>query len=345
MKNLLSITILILWGFSIAIASDSSTLSNVLEKARQGDTQAMCDLGEAYYNGKGTLKDPFKAKCWIKMAYDNGSKRAEILWNDMELWNYSGKCETSFDDEKRPRYQNGETFIDPVLDMAFIYLKKGCFIMGCHDQADQCNKDEHPAHEVCIDGFWIGKFEVTQNQWKKIMDTNPSRFSQTATRPVENVSYNDVMKFIRLLNAKSKFNYTLPTEAQWEYACRNNGKKVNYPWGDESWRPEENCGSCDSGEYQFETAPVGSFGPNSFDLYDMAGNVKEWCLDFYDKKAYATHKASNPVYLEKESTRVVRGGSFLDNVTKLRCTTRSKSIPGMRSDSIGFRLVLIRDNK
>ncbi len=341
MKSTVVTPIIILLLISIAQANATSTFSANLQKARQGDTDAMCDLGEAYYNGKGTLKDPFKAKCWIKMAYDNGSKRAEALWNDMELWNYSGKCEALFDDEKRPKYKNGETFIDPLLDMAFSYLQTGCFIMGCHDQAEKCHKDERPSHEVCIDGFWMGKFEVTQAQWQKIMGSNPSRFSKSMNRPVENVSYYDVIKFIRLLNAKSNYQYKLPTEAQWEYACRNNGEKVNYPWGDESWRPAENCGSCDSGDYQYETAPVGSFTLNSFGLYDMAGNVKEWCLDYYDKKAYLNHASKNPIYAQKEATRVIRGGSYLDNVTNLRCTARSQSIANMRSDNVGFRLVLI----
>ncbi len=340
MKKILFTIIIILFSISFAYPDDSLNLSVFLEKARQGDTEAMCDLGEAYYNGKGTLKDPFKAKCWIKMAYNNGSKRAETLWNDMELWNYSGKCEASFDDEKRPKHKNGQTFIDPVLNITFVYLQKDCFIMGCHDQADKCRKDERPSHEVCIDGFWMGKFEVTQDQWQQIMGSNPSRFSNDQKRPVENVSYPDVIKFIRLLNAKSRYQYSLPTEAQWEYACRNNGEKVNYPWGNESWRPEENCGSCDSGEYQFETAPVGSFGPNALGLYDMAGNVKEWCLDYYDKKAYSNHESKNPIYAEKESTRVIRGGSYSDNVTHLRCTARSQSIDNMRSDNVGFRLVL-----
>ncbi len=342
MKKLLSIIILIIFSLSFAYAKDSLSFSAILEKARQGDIEAMCDLGKAYYNGIGTLKDPFKAKCWIKMAHDNGSKRAESLWNEMELWNYSGICEASFDDEKRSKYRNGETFTDPVLDMAFIYLQKDCFIMGCHDQADKCRKDERPPHEVCIEAFWMGKFEVTQDQWQLIMGSNPSRFSNDQNRPVENVSYQDVKKFIRLLNAKSKYQYSLPTEAQWEYACRNNGEKVNYPWGDESWQPEENCGSCDSGEYQYETAPVGSFAPNSFGIYDMAGNVKEWCLDYYDKKAYSNHELNNPIYSIKESSRVIRGGSYLDNVTNSRCTSRSQSIPNMRSGNVGFRLVLIK---
>jgi formylglycine-generating enzyme required for sulfatase activity len=215
--------------------------------------------------------------------------------------------------------------------------------MGCHPSAEKCEKDEKPSHTVCIDGFWMGQFEVTQKQWNQIMHSNPSRFSRDPGQPVENVSFDDIQKFIRILNTATFEKFSLPTEAQWEYACRNGGETVNFSWGNESFRPDENCGTCNSGDFHGETAPVGSFPPNDIGLYDMAGNVKEWCRDIYHKGAYSLHAKKNPLYKETGSSRVVRGGSFSDNTVKLRCTNRDKSIPAMRSDNVGFRLVLTRD--
>jgi formylglycine-generating enzyme required for sulfatase activity len=330
--------------FSISYAGDRPDFSSLLEEARRGDVEAMCDLGVAYSYGKETLKDPFKAKCWIKKAYDNGSVRAEKLWEDLELWRYSGKCEASFDDEILPKYTTGDIFKDPVTGMVFVFIPKGCFIMGCHNFAEKCDKDEKPAHKVCMDGFWMGIHEVTQMQWHRIMGSNPSRFNSDLHHPVENVSFDDIQKFIQILNSKSRDKFLLPTEAQLEYACRNGGKKVNFPWGNESYRPDANCGTCNSGTFYGETAPVGSFPPNELGLYDMAGNVKEWCRDVYHEKAYAGHAGKNPVYAGKGSSRVVRGGAFVDNILNLRCTSRNKFIPGMKSDYIGFRLVLTRDD-
>ncbi|MCP4673304.1 MAG: SUMF1/EgtB/PvdO family nonheme iron enzyme, partial [Desulfobacula sp.] len=301
MKILHLLIIVVLLSTPFAHADGQHDLSELLDNARKGDIEAMCDLGAAYFNGEKTLKDPFKAKCWIKKAYDKGSTRAKKLWNDLELWRYSGKCEASFDDELSPKYNKGDIFNDPVTGTKFIFVPKGCFLMGCHNAATNCKKNETPMRRVCLDGFWIGQFEVTQNLWYRVMGSNPSRFSSNLSRPVENVSFDDIQKFINLLKAQSKQKFSLPTEAQWEYACRNGGKTINFPWGSESHRPHANCGTCDSGSFYGETAPVGTFPPNDLGLYDMGGNVKEWCQDIYNKGR----------------SRVVRGGAFIDNTSNL----------------------------
>lgn len=316
--------------------------SDLLQAARGGDVEAMCDTALAYFYGKGILKDPFKAKCWAKKAYDEGSKRAEKIWNDLELWQYSGTCQGFFDDTPLPKYRTGAHYTEPYTGMQFRYIPKGCYIMGCHANGVKCKKDEKPAHRVCLDGFWMGRFEVTQAQWQQIMGSNPSWGAGSPDLPVENVTYKEVRAFVQKLNTKISGKASLPTEAQWEYACRNAGEPVNYPWEEDLPEHVANCGACGVGESAGKTVPVGSFPPNESGLYDMGGNVKEWCRDVYDKKAYANHKRHNPVYLEKGSSRVVRGGSFSDNLRHLRCTARGKSLAGIRSDGIGFRLVLER---
>ena len=236
----------------------------------------------------------------------------------------------------------GGHFTEPVTGMKFAFIPRGCFKMGCHGRAGKCKKDEQPAHTVCVDGFWMGIYEVSQQQWQNVMAQNPSRFSGRLNHPVENVSFEDVQRFIRSLNSRIRATVSLPTEAQWEYACRNGGKKMAFPWGNDGYRPEENCGTCNSGSFHGETAPVGSFFANELGLYDMAGNVKEWCRDVYDKKAYGRHTLNNPAHQAKGILRVVRGGAFTDQTANLRCTVRGKFLPGIRSDNLGFRLVLNR---
>ncbi len=342
---------MIIFTMDSAITKEGFDFSKVLFDAKNGDIEAMCDLGQAYYSGTQTLKDPFKAKCWIKKAYNGGSKRAEKIWNDLELWEYSGKCDLSFDDTPLPKYLKGKEYVEPVTGIRFAYISRGCFTMGCYPDAIKCRKDEKPGHKVCVDGFWMGKFEVTQGQWEKVVGSNPSFYSGTSGHrnlPVENVSYNDIQNFIKHVNTQIGGKVILPTEAQWEYASRNAGKKITYPWDEDLSEPQANCGTCSTDKlpeaFWGQTTPVGSFAPNDLGLYDMAGNVKEWCRDYYDKRAYTEHKKNNPIYLEKESSRVVRGGSFSDTLTKLRCTARDKSLPGIRDDRTGFRLVLEREN-
>jgi formylglycine-generating enzyme required for sulfatase activity len=342
MKFFCSVLIMgmLLVGFSHAATDFSSTL--VL--ARQGDVQAMIDVSLAYYHGQGTLKDPFKAKCWMQAAYGQGSDRARQLWEKLSLWKYSGKCDVSFDNETLPKYARGDVYIEPVTQMRFVYLPRGCFKMGCDDgSAQKCSKDEKPIHTVCLDGFWMAAYEVDQTTWQQVMKRNPSRFSSNPDNPVETVSFDEIETFIQKLNAMTNQTFSLPTEAQWEYACTNGGKPVLYPWeGDDGYRPDANCGNCETKGFNGQTAPVGSFPPNDLGLYDMGGNVKEWCKDVYDKNAYTAHEKNNPEYKKRGAMRVVRGGSYTDNTKKLQCSARDRSIPSMQADNLGFRLIVLR---
>jgi formylglycine-generating enzyme required for sulfatase activity len=342
MKKFFGIILILCLGSCLCGAESRHEIDALVNKSRQGNTRAMCDLALAYYHGNGVLKDPFKAKCWVQKAHGQGSKRADKIWNDLSLWQYSGTCDLFFEDESSPPYQSGEIYQEPVTGISFIWVDGGCFSMGCHGSAGRCEKNEKPAHKVCLDGFWMGVFEVTQGQWQELMGTNPSRFNLGSDYPVEQVSFDEAKQFIRLLKADTGMEFVLPTEAQWEYACRDGGRKKPYPWGRESYLPQENCGTCDTGDLRGRTAVVGSFPPNNLGLHDMGGNVREWCRDVYNKKAYKDHSTENPLNWGKGSSRVVRGGSFADNTSFLRCSGRNSALSSMKSEYIGFRLVLKR---
>ena len=322
-------------GTAMCRWEDEQALSELIRAARSGDTDAMCDLALAYYHGDGVLKDPFKAKCWTKKAYDLGEKRAQSIWNRLKLWEYSGKCSLDFDDQPEADNQRGDRYLEPVTGMGFVWLPGKCFRAGCKND-EKCGRNALPGRRVCLDGFWMGETEVTQQQWLAVMDRNPSRF-KGGTLPVEQVTLDDVRTFIRRLNQMTGQRFALPTEVQWEFACRSRGRRMPYPWGDEGYRPRANCGGCDTGGPRGRTAPVASYLPNEAGLYDMGGNVREWCRDAYDEKGYSKKGNSRK---KANSPRVVRGGSYTDAVSASLCRARNRALPQVKSSYLGFRLMV-----
>ena len=303
-----------------ALAGPGPGISELTRLAAQGDPDAMADLGQAYYDGRQVLKDPFKAKCWIQRARtaaldqddDRAARRAKRLWNKLALWQYSGECPGQVPAASGPA--TGDGFVEPVTGMTFVWIPGRCFTTAA---------GKGKGGRVCPDGFWMGAYEVTQAQWNRIMDTNPSRF-QGKDLPVEQVSFDAVEEFIRRLNRESGRRFSLPTEVQWEFACTNRGRKKPFPWGRKQGRPRANCGGCDTGDVRGRTAPVGSFSPNALGLYDMGGNVREWCRDSRRRDA---------------RDEPVRGGSFVDNVSRSKCRSGDRMIPGLKAYYLGFRLV------
>ena len=228
-----------------------------------------------------------------------------------------------------------------------VLVKGGCFEMG--DTFGDGDDDEKPVHEVCVDDFFMGKYEVTQGQWEDVMVSNPSKFKNGRNFPVEKVSWNDVWKFIKKLNRKAGKNYRLPTEAEWEYAARSGGKKEKYAGfsGESDLYPYANF--CDNNcEYSNKTkgqndgyentSPVGSYKPNGLGLYDMTGNVWEWCSDWYDKDYYSNSPRKNPQGTSSGSLHVFRGGSWYNESRNLRASDRYLIWPGLRYYFLGFRL-------
>jgi len=216
-----------------------------------------------------------------------------------------------------------------------IFVKGGTFSMGSNDGY----KDERPIHKVTVDDFYIGKYEVTQKQWKEIMGSNPSYFKGD-NFPVEEVSWNDVQQFIKKLNQNTGKHYRLPTEAEWEYAARG-GVETIHESSQTKYAGSNNIGDVawyDSNS-GFNTHSVGTKQANELGIYDMSGNVWEWCKDWYGKYYYRNSPQNNPQGPNSDKYRILRGGSWSNLANRCRVANRVRFYPDYTLDFIGFRLV------
>ena len=216
-----------------------------------------------------------------------------------------------------------------------VYVEGGTFTMGATaEQGSDAYDEEKPTHQVTLKGFYICKYEVTQAEWKAVMGENPSDFKGD-NLPVENVSWDDCQEFIRKLNELTGKNFRLPTEAEWEYAARG-GKRSNgakYA-GDNNidnvaWYGQNSNNT---------THPVGTKRANELGLYDMSGNVWEWCQDWFDH--YSSSAQTNPTGPDAGRNRVLRGGSWCSFAGVCRLSCRGGDFPGDRGSVSGLRLVL-----
>ena len=206
-----------------------------------------------------------------------------------------------------------------------VLIRPGKFLMGSENGVS----DEKPVHEVTISrSFYLGKYEVTQAQWEAVMGSNPSHF-KGATLPVECVSWEDCQKFIEKINSTGVGTFRLPTEAEWEYACRAGTT------GDYAGNLDEMAWYTSNGDSK--THPVGTKKANPWGLYDMHGNVWEWCQDWYD--SYRQDRQTDPKGAAGGSGRVLRGGSWSNNARGCRSASRDWHSPSSRGYDLGFRLV------
>ncbi|MGQ9669694.1 MAG: formylglycine-generating enzyme family protein [Desulfosoma sp.] len=278
--------------------------------------------------------------------------------------------------------QDGQEWVEPITGMTFVWIPGGCFRMGSEASEQGRDRDEGPSHEVCLDGFWMGQKEVTRGEFRRFVEdagyvTEAEKegfswvytgtwekrggyswrrpgFYQDDTHPVVHVSYNDALAMAKWLGEKAQASIGLPTEAQWEYACRSGRLAARY-WGDDAHEacayanaadrtaakdfPSWTVHDCYDG-FVF-TAPAGTYRPNAYRLQDMLGNVWEWCADGYDPQAYRRHGPKNPAVLDAGVTaRVIRGGSWYSRPDHVRCAKRDAlSRPDRRSQDLGIRLI------
>jgi len=271
-------------------------------------------------------------------------------------------------------------WIEPKTKIRFLQLQDGCFYMGSPRQEKNRGNDEGPLHHVCLDSFWISENEITVKQFQKFVDQtnyqtqaekdgfswaydgkwkksgglhwkNPG-FVQTQQHPVIHVTYHDALEMARWLSDSSR-RFSLPTEAQWEYACRAGSNSSRF-FGEDIAQSCQYANVADraikqkyrawtihpcNDSFAF-TAPVRKFSPNPFGLYDMLGNVWEWCINAYDHRAYLYPKQSYGVY-NNQTPVSIRGGSWYTRPQYLRCANRDFVASCMRrSSDLGFRLIM-----
>jgi formylglycine-generating enzyme required for sulfatase activity len=226
--------------------------------------------------------------------------------------------------------------------MKLVLIRPGRFMMGSPDSEQGGDSRESPQHEVVITKpFYIGVTEVTQAQYEAVMGRNPSKF-KGPTNPVDSVIWDEAVEFCRKLSEKTGETIRLPTEAEWEYACRA-GRQTRFSFGDSDSALGDYAwyggNSGDTEGVQYSTHPVGQKKPNAWGLYDMHGNVYEWCADRYGP--YSSGSSTDPQGAGSGGTRVVRGGSWRDGETDtLRCAHRYGHPPSFRRNNYGFRCAM-----
>jgi formylglycine-generating enzyme required for sulfatase activity len=235
--------------------------------------------------------------------------------------------------------ENVETFFtNDRFQSQMLTLPTGTFSMGSNDWTWT-----QPIHTVTLSSFKMGKYEVTQQQWRDVMGTSPSYFTNCDNCPVEQVSWNDIQTFLQTLNAQTGKNYRLPTEAEWEYAARG-GQNYLYAGSDNidavAWY-YDNSAALASSHPNYGTNPVGQKSPNGYGLYDMSGNVWEWCQDvWHDNYSGAPTNGSAWTSGGNSAYRVLRGGSWNSSAGICRSALRYYSTPDYRDNYFGFRIAL-----
>ncbi len=369
MKKLLLFSILTL--LTVLVASAAITYSRELEeRAILGDNVAMWQLSQCYRFSLGCDRDLDKADYWLDRAAEEGNVDAlnqKVLLDDKgkrlteakrrELAAVEqrererllkSKEEQRLAEEQRRQEElkkqeqiKKQTFTVNGVSFVMVEVKGGTFTMGAtSEQGGDAYDDEKPAHSVTLSSYHIGETEVTQELWKAVMGSNPSKF-YGANRPVERVSWDDSQEFIRKLNAKTGKNFRLPTEAEWEYAARGGSRSQHYKYsgsntiGNVAWYFDNRYYD---NNMDNTTHDVATKRANELGIYDMSGNVWEWCSDWYGD--YSSSSQTNPQGPISGSIRVFRGGGWNDYARLCRVSYRPGRSPDFRYYLLGLRLAL-----
>ncbi len=336
-------TIIILYFFALNLLAQKATnvvarqvgknieVTYDLDKASDVSLSVSTDGGKTYSQplvhvsgnvGKGVASGSNK-----KIIWDVLSERESLIYGSVVF-----KVNTNT--------LSDQTFTFKGVSFKMIYVQEGTFSMGAtSEQESDAESDEKPAHSVTLSSFSIGETEVTQALWTVVMGRNPSKFIG-GNRPVEQVSWNDCLTFISKLNnlLSSQLGgkrFRMPTEAEWEYAARGGNKSRGYKYsgsnniGDVAW-----CNSISN----YTTHLVKQKLPNELGLYDMSGNVWEWCQDWYG--GYSSPSQTNPKGPSSGSYRIRRGGSWGCDAWRCRSSKRNLAHPASSDDDLGLRLVL-----
>ena len=236
------------------------------------------------------------------------------------------------------RKQEPKDFVEDLgngITLTMVQIPGGTFMMGSPEEEAQRESDESPQHHVKVPGFFMGKYEITQAQYQAIMNNNPSSF-KGEKRPVEGVTWDNAVEFCKKLSQKTGKTYRLPSEAEWEYACRA-GTTTPFYFGETISTDLVNYG-----EYRQQTTDVGKFPPNSFGLYDMHGNVYEWCQDVYNDNYQGAPKDGSAWLTGKDNDKkLLRGGSGISVAWNSRSASRANFARAISPEDAGFRVVAV----
>lgn len=288
-------------------------------------------LGDCYENGLAVSRDQNEARKWYQKAANGGCKEAKEALARLE----ASKAYSGIPDERgNPRPGQSRMITLPGgATIEMVWCPPGEFMMGSQEYG--------PVHRVRITkGFWLGKYEVTQKQWKSVMDENPSGFSGIDRLPVDSIFWFRAKEFCDKVDSALHCGARLPTEAEWEYACRA-GTATQYNVGDDLKEGMANCRFAPNFPVEAKsTLPVGSFKANNWGLHDMHGNVMEWCSDEWDYNYYTVSPLENPQGPKSDSqNHVIRGGGY--DSSKSECSSAYRAMNGpmrkMRSN-FGMRL-------
>ncbi len=338
MKQLLSILLLALMAATVTVAQNACDMIGQIityarDKANSGNVDgALAALRQAQ-------NEPELRRC------PNFSRLAEEI-RRIENQQSSSSSTTTF--------SSGQNITVTVNGVSFtmIFVKGGTFQMGAtSEQGSDAQSDEKPAHSVTLSNFYIGETEVTQALWQAVMGENPSNW-KGSNLPVEMVSWNDCQTFITKLNQLTGRRFRLPTEAEWEYAARGGTKSRGYKYSGSNtlssvaWYWENSGDKILSGDWRYDkitanhckTHPVKQKTPNELGIYDMSGNVWEWCQDWY--ASYSSSAQTNPQGPASASSRVCRGGGWDYSARLCRVARRDSSSPGVTLLNLGLRLAL-----
>ncbi|RKZ75279.1 MAG: hypothetical protein DRR19_29420 [Candidatus Parabeggiatoa sp. nov. 1] len=247
-----------------------------------------------------------------------------------------------------PRHCTGRQQVENIngVPLEMVYIPRGTFMMGSPENEKGRFKDEGPQHRVTVQPFYISKYPITQAQWQAVMGNNPSRF-EGENKPVERVSWNDSIDFCQKLSELTNKTYRLPSEAEWEYACRA-GTTTPFYFGQTISSDLANYDNSKwtyadgpEGIYRERTTNVDEFPPNLFSLYDMHGNVWEWCADSYHDNYQNAPNDGSIWENNRTDDRVLRGGSWANDPNLCRAANRNKRDVDHKYNSLGFRVVMV----
>ena len=356
MKNFLCLTAVLL--YAIATYAQECNLNDNAQRywaranAAKGNAEYL-DAVEEYKKALGYAPDCADIYFNIGECYDKSA--AAGLIKDQKAYSEAMKYYKKYL-ELKPNAANKKALQNKIYELEYkaekvnkqlpemVLVEGGTFTMGCTDNDGRdCEEDEKPAHRVTISSFYIGKYEVTQGLWKAVMGTTIRQQRDKAdvnwpikgegdNFPMYYVSWNEVQDFITRLNAATGKNYRLPTEAEWEFACRGGVRSSYFKYSGSNTVDAVGWYDGNSGGV---THAVGTKAPNELGIYDMSGNVWEWCSDWYDKSYYGYSPPVNPKGPSSGTFRVLRGGGWGSNY---RPMYRNNFSPAQRSNRYGFRL-------